>query len=390
MFYKFACSAAVCGLMLINCSCSKQVTKHKERSIRVSVQPLTKRIFREQLPVQGTVAPVEYATISAKISGTLEMLNVSKGDKRKPGDVLFGIDRQVLKNQVVVKEDEINVKEAALKSAELSLKTAEITRQQAKRDYERALTLSRSNAMSRSNLETTETAYKTAEMEVQTAHSAIVNARAQLKQAQSNLAIAKKNLDDSVVRAPFNCVVFNTFVEQNEYVSVGQNILRIENPDKLEVSCFISSAYYHKVIPGKTIVEFTDGKGKVLGKAPVSFRAPGIDPESRTFELKAYVPKSVNMVSGMLCDINLVLMEKEAYGLPADAMLLRANDRYIVFTVDANKRAQAVTVARGVIDGKYCEVLNTAELLGKQVIVTGQTFVNNNTLLQITNEAAGK
>ena len=221
-------------------------------------------------------------------------------------------------------------------------------------------------------------------MEVQSAHSAIVNAQAQLKQAQSNLAIAKKNLDDSVVRAPFDCVVFEKFVEANEYVSVGQDILKLENPDKLEVSCYISSAYYHRIIPGKTVCEFTDG-GKVLGRAVVTYRAPGVDPESRTFELKAIVPKDIKLVSGMLCDMNLVMTEKEAYGLPADSMLLRANDRYIVFTVDQNKRAQAVTVARGIIDGSYCEVLNASELLGKDVVVTGQTFVNNNALLSITN-----
>jgi multidrug efflux pump subunit AcrA (membrane-fusion protein) len=351
------------------------------------VQQPQKRIFREQLPVQGTVKPVEYATISAKISGTLELLNVSEGDKRKTGDVLFGIDRQILKNQVVVKEDEINVKEAALKSAELQLKTAQINQTQAKRDYERALTLAKSNALSQSNLETNETEYKRAEMEVQSALSAIVNARAQLKQAQSNLAIAKKNLDDSVVRAPFDCVVFEKFVEANEFVSVGQDILKLENPDKLEVSCYISAAYYHKVVPGKTVAEFTDGDGKALGRAVVTYRAPGVDPESRTFELKAIVPKDVKLVSGMLCDMNLILTEKEAYGLPTDSMLLRANDRYIVFTVDQNKRAQAVTVARGIIDGSYCELLNAPELLGKDVVISGQTFVNNNALLSITNAA---
>ena len=390
MYSKIIFSAALSGLMLGLCGCGKKVEKARERSVRVMVQPLEKRIFREQLPVQGTIAPVEYATISAKISGTLEILNVAEGDKRKTGDVLFGIDRQILKNQVVVKEDEINVKEAALKSAELSLKTAEITRAQARRDYERALTLARSNAMSRSNMESTETAYKTAEMEVQSAHSAIVNARAQLKQAQSNLAIAKKNLDDSVVRAPFDCVVFNKYVEANEYVTTGQNILRLENPDKLEVSCYIAAMYFHKVVPGKTVVEFTDSTGKVLGKSVVSYRAPGVDPESRTFELKALVPKDVKLVSGMLCDINLVLLEKESYGLPADAMLLRANDRYIVFTVDQNKRAQNVTVVRGIIDGKYCEVLNAPELMGKEIVVSGQTFVNNNTLLNIINAKPAK
>ena len=378
--------AGLAVLMLVSVSCNKKTVKARERSVRVGIQKLEKRVFREQLPIQGTVKPVEHATISAKISGTLEILNVDEGDRRKTGDVLFGIDRQVLKNQVVVKEDEINVKEAALKSAELQLKTEEISLQQAKRDYERALTLSRSNALSQSNLETTETAYKKAQMEVQNAHSAIVNARAQLKQAQSNLAIAKKNLDDSVVRAPFDCVVFDKFVEANEYVSAGQDILKLENHDKLEVETFISAAYYNRIIPGQTKVEFTGMSGKILGSAVVTYKSPGVDPESRTFKLKALVPKGIRLVSGMLADINLILTEKEAYGLPADAMMLRANDRYIVYTVTPEKRAKDATVVRGIVDGKYCEVLNSAELMGKDIVVSGQTFVNNNSLLNIINK----
>ncbi len=378
--------AAVAALLLFfTVGCNKKVVKSQERSIRVGVQKLEKRVFREKIPVQGTVSPVEYAMLSAKISGTLEIMKVSGGSRCKTGDVLFGIDRQVLKNQLVVKEDEINVKEAALKSAELMLKSAEITLEQAKRDYERALTLSRSRAMSQSNLETTETAYKKAEMEAQKAQSAIVNARAQLKQAQSNLAIAKKNLDDSVVRAPFDCVVFDTFVEENEYVTAGQNILKLENHDKLELVCYISANYYHQVVPGKTKVDFVTSTGELLGSTFVSYKAPAVDPESRTFKLKAIVPGDVKLVSGMLADINLILQEKEGYGLPDDCMMLRANDRYIVFTADENNRAKSVTVKRGIKDGNFCEVLNVADLQDKQVVISGQTFVNNNALLNIIN-----
>ena len=89
------------------------------------------------------------------------------------------------------------------------------------------------------------------------------------------------------------------------------------------------------------------------------------------------------MVSGMLCNLNIILQEKESYGLPLDAILLRANDRYIVYIVDENIRAREVTVQRGVVDGKYCEILNAGDLTGKQIVVTGQTFVNNNALLDI-------
>ncbi|MBE6391093.1 MAG: efflux RND transporter periplasmic adaptor subunit [Lentisphaerae bacterium] len=375
--------SAVAGTLLLTVGgCAKKAKKEfKERETRVTVQELEQRTFRERIPLQGIISPKEYAMISAKISGTLELLKVSEGDRRKAGDVLFGIDRQVLKNQVVVKEDEIKVKEAALQSANFALKTAEINQRQAKLDYDRALTLRDSRAISQANFETTETAFKKAEMDVRNAQADIINAKAQLKQSQSNLAIAKKNLDDSVIRAPFDCVVFETFVEENEYVTVGKNIMKLENPGSFEIVCYISSVYYDRINVGKTAVEFADSKGN-LQRCVVTYKAPGIDSTTRTFKIKAVVPQNISVVSGMLCELNIILSEKVAYGLPSDAVLLRANNRYIVFTVGKDNRAESVEVTPGIVDGNACEIVNAAEVLGKKFVTTGQTFINNGSLLK--------
>ena len=74
-------AGAVSGL--VGCRNQKEDKKVAEREVRVTLEPLQKRVFRQQIPVQGTVWPVEYATISAKISGTLELLKVDEGDVRK-------------------------------------------------------------------------------------------------------------------------------------------------------------------------------------------------------------------------------------------------------------------------------------------------------------------
>ena len=42
-------------------------------------------------------------------------------------------------------------------------------------------------------------------------------------------------------------------------------------------------------------------------------------------------------------------------------------------------------MVRGIVDGKYCEVVNAAELLKERFVVTGQTFVNNGSLLRAVN-----
>lgn len=377
-----SCIASV-GLLLAGCG-EAEKKSIAERETRVTLQPLEKRVFRHQIPVQGTVYPVEYAVLSAKISGTLELLKVDEGDVRKKGDVLFGIDRQILKNQVTVREDEIKVKQAELESAKLALQSAKILEDKATLDYKRFLSLWSSKATSQSEFETYETNYKKAETDVNSAQAAIVNAEAQLKQAEGNLVIAKKNLDDSIVHAPFDCVVTDKYVEENEYVVTGQNILRLENPGEQEVICFISAGYYDLVKAGSTPVIFAlDGVEK--GQGVVTYKAPSIDPESRTFKLKVQVPQEIQLVSGTLCDLSIILEEKEAYGLPADAMLLRANDRYIVYAIDKDNRAKSIDVVRGIVDGKYCEVVNADNLLNERIVVTGQTFVNNGSLLRPIN-----
>lgn len=355
-----------------------------EREIRVTLQPLQKRIFRNQIPVQGTVWPVQFATVSAKISGMLERLKIDEGDSLKKGDRLFNIDCQVLKNQVTVCEDEIKVKQAELESAGIALENAKIASRKASLDYERHQSLVQSKATSRANFEAYETAYKQAEMDVKSARAAIANAEAQLKQAESNLVIAKKNLADSVLNAPFDCTVAEKYAEENEYVAAGQKILKLENQKKLEVICYISAVYYDKITAGKTPVEFVlDGVKK--GDGVITYKAPGIDPESRTFKLKALIPPNATLVSGSLCGLNIILEEKEAYGLPADALLLRADNRYIAYAAGAENRAKSFDVKRGIVDGKYCEVVNAAELLKERFVVTGQTFVNNGSLLRAVN-----
>ena len=125
-------------------------------------------------------------------------------------------------------------------------------------------------------------------------------------------------------------------------------------------------------------------EGRKYADAVITFKAPSIDPQSRTFKIKALVPKNCGLVSGMLCSVNIILEEKVAYGLPADAMLLRANNRYIVFAAGADNRAKSFDVKPGIVDGIYREVLNPEKLMQENIIVSGQSFVNAGALLRVT------
>ena len=90
----------------------------------------------------------------------------------------------------------------------------------------------------------------------------------------------------------------------------------------------------------------------------------------------------------MLCELDIILAEREGYGLPESAILLRAENRMIAYTVNDKSRAESVEIKRGIIDGGFSEVLNAENLLSRRFVITGQTFINNGSLL--VDAAAGK
>ena len=374
-------AAAITFSLILTGGCSRKKKRAvKEREVRVTLNKLEKRMFRRIIPVQGTVTPLRYAVISAKIGGVLEHLKISEGDVLKKGDTLFEIDRQVLKNQVTVKENEISVKRAEYESARIALERAHINQEKAKLDYERSARLWDSRATSQTEYETATVNLKNAEADIKKAEADVVNAKAQIKQAEGNLIIARKNLADSTTKAPYDCTVTKTYFEENEYVSVGNNLVKIEDLTEFEIITYISSVYYTSIVQNKTPVSIRLD-GKVLGRAVVTHKAPSIDPVSRTFKVKVIVPKNIRLASGALCDIDIILEEKEGYGLPSDAVLLRAGNRYISYAIGPDNRAVSIEVTPGIVEGKMTEIVNNEKYRNERFVITGQTFVNAGTLL---------
>ena len=73
----FVIAGLVCMSFILSGCAKKAKKKVEEREVRVTVQKIEKRNFRRQIPVQGTVDPVQFAVLSAKLGGTVEHFPVS-------------------------------------------------------------------------------------------------------------------------------------------------------------------------------------------------------------------------------------------------------------------------------------------------------------------------
>ncbi len=366
------------GALVVSCAagCRKKAAKErKEKIVRVgTVNPIHK-VFQQRIPVQGTVAPVRYATLSSKTSGSLDILEASEGKQMKKNDLLFQVDKSNLENQVTVAQRQYDVCRSEVETAKIALDLAKIRLRKAELDFNRAQTLHQTKAISQENYESAEVDRKAALAEVSSSAAQLKIAIAKRDQQENNLKIARKNLADSEVRAPFDGIITLCDFEPNEYVSQGTAILKIEDQSLLEVECFISSVYYNMIAPGKTTANFKLD-GKPAGSAVVTYRSPSVDPLSRTFKIKIRLPKDTPLVSGLLCDVELMLQQRKGYGVPADAIMARGQGREVIFVFD-NGKAKLVEVRRGIVESVYAEILDGEKLKSASVIVSGHTFVNN-------------
>ena len=246
---SFGLLVAVAGLLLLGCS--KRESEIETPAVKVVLEKPVYMLFEDKLCVQGTVETKDHANICAKASGTLDRLVVSEGEYVKKGQLLFQTDKVNLENEVEISEQSIKVAETALKQSELDLVRAEIKLEKVKIDYDRAQRLINGKAISKTVYEDVELTFKDSNALVNYCKIVLEHLKAQLAQAKGNCAIAKKQLEDSMVRAPFNGVITEKSIEEGEYATKGSPVINLVNPDILEISLLISSKYYNKIQPEK-------------------------------------------------------------------------------------------------------------------------------------------
>lgn len=364
-------------------SCKDQQKSADQTIIPVKVQTAraVQRNFRYSIKVQGTVEPRDSADISARISGVIDTLNVSEGSLVKKGDTLFQTDRKNLENQLSIAEQNLLVARENCKTVKEDISIAEITLKKAEADYNRSKKLLQSKVVSTSAFENDESAWQKAQATFRRQQAVFNYTSAQLKQAENNLQIARKNLADSIIKAPYDGVITKKYLDENEFASPGAKILHIENQHSLEISALISSIYYNAITPDTILIISSDNKE--ICRAKLSYRAPMIDPVSRTFEIKAVLPENSRITSGALCDIDIILAQRKSYGIASNAVLNRAGGKYTVFVIRDN-RAKEIPVIPGFSTDGFTEIINIKDIKDDSIVTSGHYFLNDNSVVEIS------
>ncbi|HMB74230.1 MAG TPA: biotin/lipoyl-binding protein, partial [Gammaproteobacteria bacterium] len=157
------------------------------------------------LDASGYVIARRQATVSSKITGRVVEVLIEEGQEVAAGEIVARLDDTNARARVTQTQALLAQQRASLNSDRVAFENAVPTFERAQLQFERAV-------ISAQDFDTAKTAYDNIRTNLEVAERAV-------EVAEANLALAQKDLDDTIVRAPFAGVVTVKAAQEGEMVS---------------------------------------------------------------------------------------------------------------------------------------------------------------------------
>jgi multidrug efflux system membrane fusion protein len=178
------------------------------------------------LPVSGSLKAVNSAFVKARVAGELQGLRVREGDFVKAGQFLARIDASEYQSRVRQAQEQADAARAQIDIVQ--------------RQYDNNKALVDQGFISKTALDTS----------LANLNAAQSNHKAALAAAD----VAKKSLDDTVLRAPLSGQVAQRLAQPGERVGIDARVLEVVDLSRLELEASLNAADALAVRPGQSAV----------------------------------------------------------------------------------------------------------------------------------------
>ncbi len=312
--------------------------------------------FANALKVQGTIRTKNSATVSARMPGTIDAILIEEGASVEKGAALFRVDQENLANAVRVAQDDQKLAAAKLAQAKAQNEKATLDSVRMKRLFD-------SKAVTKDQWEKADVASKMSAAALEATQAAVTK-------AQTALSIAQKNLADSEVCAPFAGVITHKYKDAGDYVGPGVPVFAMDDPNVYELSLVLNAARYADVVEGMTEIILAGTTNAVK----VTYKAPRVNPVTRTFEIRAAIAKSAALAPGMIVDCEVIFGRRVAQGVPTTAVAPRGGSEALFKVVKG--KVVRVPVETGWTTDGWLEIRAPKLAETDEIILEGMLLVN--------------
>lgn len=356
-----------------------------QKLTEVRTMPAATGTLVRMVSAPGTTEPETKAEISAQVAARILELPFREGANVKQGDVIARLDAVDLVANV-------NASKANLRAEEMRLLGLRSTLTNAESELARQKTLLDTNDTSKSRFDQAQTDYERARSSVQAGE-------AEVEAAKSRIERAQKDVDNTIVRAPFDGTIIKLDREIGELVVVGtlntpgSAIMTVANMAKMIIKARVDESQVAPVKPGQSVrVYINSFPGRIFpGIVEHVTMQRTVDRDGTAyFETRIALEQTrdVQLYSGMTANVDIEVESfKDVMKVPSQAVVDRALDELpkdvvadsplidrskkfarVVFVYEDGK-AVAVPVSTGPSD--LTDTVITAGLAAGRQVITG-------------------
>lgn len=299
------------------------------RPVAIEAAKVRTATMTATLTAVGSLRADETVVVSPEVEGRISEVLLKEGAVVQAGDVLFRLDDQMLKAELMQAKAELALAEA---------------------NFERADTLFRQKSGTERSRD---------------------ESRYALDKSRANVELVQSRLDKATIRAPFGGVVGLRSIAVGEYVTKGEQLVVLSRVDPIKVDFRLPEVELGSVSVGAKIKIEVDALPGKAWEGEVFAIDPQVDINGRALQLRARVAnRGGELKPGLFARVELTTASRQnAVVVPETAVVSQGRERF-VFTIRDGKavRSKIVTGLRqpGVVE--IVQGLSKDDV----VVVTGQ------------------
>jgi RND family efflux transporter MFP subunit len=235
----------------------------------------------------GTTQPIDQTIVKARVAGHLAEVLVREGDKVSKGQLLARFETTELQAKA-------NERQSALDAVRADLKWA--TRDRADKD-----SLSARNIVSQAAADQARATHE--------------NKMSMVAVAEAQLEVARKNLADAEVRAPFDGVVGERIANQGESLPIDGKILTLLDTSHVEIAAQMPAADVVRMEVGQLAAVTLEGFGERQFNGRVMRISPTTQSGSRSIPVYVEILDRDENLRGGLFGMGTINVKEKAHAL---------------------------------------------------------------------------
>jgi len=303
----------------------------------------------------GTIRPVTESAIASQISAQVLKVLCVPGSVVKKGEVLIKLDSRRMTTQLQQAKEGLSVAKNSLKQTYKSMDEAKAARDQARAAYDRTKNLFKKDIVPSQKLEIDKAVFLQAQARFEKMQEAEHSAKASIRKSLEIVKEARIGLEYSNIKSPSQGVVAQRLIDPGDLAVPGRALLIIQTSGALRLEANVREGLISRIVKGDKY----EVKIKTIGKSvssEIEEIVPYADPATRTFVVKAALPKTPGIYPGMFGRLLIPVEKEKIFLIPLNAVI-RVGQLELA-NVKKEKRWSRVYIKTGRIFGNSIEVLS--------------------------------